>query len=107
MSRQLTRRLRTGRPQRRRRRRSDVRQSRFIAPAVLIDQRPSVVENRTRIGDWEGDLIVDRMSQSAIGTMVDRTSRYLRLIHLPSGRRADQLHDALFAVLVNYQRLPG
>ncbi|WP_433307517.1 IS30 family transposase [Actinoplanes sp. CA-030573] len=99
LSRQLTRRLRTGRPLRRRRRRSDARQSRFIAPAVLIDQRPLIVESRTRVGDWEGDLIVGRMSQSAIGTMVDRTSRYLRLIHLPGGHRADQLHDALIAVL--------
>jgi hypothetical protein len=99
LSRQLTRRLRTGRPLRRRRtgrplrrrrRQADARQCRFIAPAVLIDRRPAIVEDRVRISDWEGDLIVGRMSQSAIGTLVDPTSRYLRLVQLPGGHRAEQ-----------------
>ncbi|MFC6020678.1 IS30 family transposase [Plantactinospora solaniradicis] len=99
LSRQLTKRLRTGRPLRRRRRRADQRRCRFLAPALLIDQRPAVVEDRVRIGDWEGDLIVGRMSQTAIGTLVDRTSRYLRLVHLPGGHRADQFRDALITVL--------
>lgn len=99
LSRQLSRRLRTGRPLRRRRRRADQRQCRFIVPALLIDQRPAIVNDRVRIGDWEGDLIVGRMSQSAIGTLVDRTSRYLRLVHLPDGHRADQLRAALVNVL--------
>ena len=95
LSRQLTAKLRTGRPLRKRRRRSDERSPRFVAPALLIDQRPDVVEQRTRIGDWEGDLITGRVNRSAIGTLVDRTSRYVRLIHLPDGRRADHLHVGL------------
>ncbi|GGM34239.1 hypothetical protein GCM10012275_01970 [Longimycelium tulufanense] len=58
LSRQLTRRLRTGRPLRKHRRRADRRSTRFIAPAELIDRRPSAALERTRCGDWEGDLIV-------------------------------------------------
>lgn len=99
LSRELTRRLRTGRPLRKRRRRANERQTRFRVPAVLIDQRPAVVDHRNRVGDWEGDLIVGRMSQSAIGTLVDRTSRYLRLVHLPDGHSAERLLAALTAVL--------
>ena len=78
LSRQLTRRLRTGRPLRKRRRRADQRAVRFVAPALLIDHRPAAVDRAMRVGDWEGDLIVGRMSHSAIGTLVDRTSRYVR-----------------------------
>jgi IS30 family transposase len=99
LSRQLTRRLRTGRPLRQRRRRADERRSRFIAPALLINHRPSIVDSRERVGDWEGDLIVGKMSQTAIGTLVDRASRYLRLVHLPDGHRAEHLRAALVAVL--------
>jgi IS30 family transposase len=55
LSRQLTRELRTGRPLRKRRRRANERTPRFIAPALLIDHRPAVVEDRLRVGDWEGD----------------------------------------------------
>jgi IS30 family transposase len=65
LSRQLTRPLRTGRPLRKRRRRPDTRRVRFVAPALLLDHRPAVVEQRVRVGDWEGDLLVGRMSQSA------------------------------------------
>jgi IS30 family transposase len=98
LSRQLTRRLRTGRTLRKRRR-SSQRQVRFVAPAVLIDHRPEIVEVRGRVGDWEGDLIVGPSSRSAIGTLVDRASRYVKLIHLPDGHSAEQLHTALSAVL--------
>ncbi|MFF3062829.1 IS30 family transposase [Streptomyces sp. NPDC057909] len=52
LSRTLTKRLRTSRPLRKRRRRSDQRAARFIAPPVLIDHRPPAVELRTRLGDW-------------------------------------------------------
>jgi IS30 family transposase len=53
LSRQLTVQLGTGRPLRKRRRRADERSPRFVAPALLIDQRPDAVEQRTRIGDWK------------------------------------------------------
>jgi hypothetical protein len=85
LTRTLTRRLRTGRPLRKRGRRPNARQVRFIAPAKLIDARPAEVAERARLGDWEGDLIVGPGSRSAIGTLVDRRSRYLLLVHLPDG----------------------
>jgi IS30 family transposase len=99
LSRQYTAKLRTGRPLRKRRRRADERSPRFVAPGVLIDRCPEIVEQRTRIGDWEGDLITGRVNQSAIGTLVDRTSRLVRLVHLPEGRRAHHLQAGLVVTM--------
>ncbi len=70
-----------------------------MAPALLIEHRPAAATHRTRIGDWEGDLIVGRQNQSAIAILVDRTSRYLRLVHLPVDRTAESVRDALLTVL--------
>ena len=105
LSRSLTRKLRTGRPPRKRRRNPVARTPRFIAPGRLIHQRPGVVEHRTRIGDWEGDLIVGRMSRSAIGTLVDRRTGFLRLVHLPAGHGAEQLRLAMLPVLTGLPAL--
>ncbi|WP_445195112.1 IS30 family transposase [Streptomyces odontomachi] len=99
LSRTLTRKLRTGRPLRKRRRRPDQRMPRFVAPAALIDRRPPVIELRERLGDWEGDLVVGARSQSAVATLVDRRTRYLRLVPLRAGHSASQLRDALIAAL--------
>jgi transposase, IS30 family len=104
LTRQLTVKLRTGRPLRKRRRRAQERATRFVAQGCLIDDRPLVVETRSRIGDWEGDLIVGRSSRSAIGTLVDRTSRCVRLIRLPGGHAAEMFAAAAAAVL---QQLPS
>jgi len=59
-----------------------------------------VVQDRTRVGDWEGDLVVGQMSRSAVATLVDRRSGFLRLVHLPGGHRADQLLAALNTAMV-------
>lgn len=91
LSRQLTAKLRTGRPLRKRRRRASERTPRFIAPALLIDERPEAVDLRERVGDWEGDLITGAGGASAIGTLVCRRSRYITLIHLPGRRTAEEL----------------
>ncbi len=99
LSRHLTRRLRTGRPLRKRRRRADERRTRYVVPHLLIEHRPAIVTERSRVGDWEGDLVVGRMSRSAVATLVERRSRYLRLIHLPNGHTADQLVAALEAAM--------
>jgi IS30 family transposase len=99
LRRQLTRRLRTGRPLRKRRRRATERQTRFVIPGRLIDQRPSIVLRRERIGDWEGDLIVGRNNRSAIATLVDRHSRYLQLVALPDGHDAAAVREALIVAL--------
>jgi len=104
LSRQLTRRLRTGRPLRKRRRRATERTPRFVAPGQLIDQRPDIVERRERVGDWEGDLIVGRSNRSAIATLVDRRSRYLHLVALPRGHDAAAVRDALIAT---FAQLPA
>ena len=99
LSRHLTLKLRTGRPVRKRRRRAHERVPRFIAPARLIDYRPAVVEERSRVGDWEGDLITGRGGLSAIGTLVCRRSRYIKLVHLPGRRTADDLIAGLHGTL--------
>lgn len=70
-------------------------------PHQRIEHRPAIVTERTRLGDWEGDLIVGPGSKSAVATLVDRHSRFLRLIHLPDGHRADQLFTALHAALAS------
>ena len=104
LSRTLTKRLRTGRPLRKRRRSASSRKIRFVASGRSIDDRPELVAGRTRLGDWEGDLIIGRMSRSAIGTLVDRRSRYLMLVHLPVGHSAPALRTAITAALL---RLPA
>ena len=72
---------------------------RFIAPATLIDHRPAVVEERSRWGDWEGDLIIGSKSRSAIGTLVERKSGYVMLLHLPDTHTAVDVNVALTTVM--------
>jgi IS30 family transposase len=98
--------LRTGRVHRKRRRRSGERTGRFVAPMVMIDKRPPDVADRRIAGHWEGDLITGSANRSAIGTVVERTTRYLLLLHLPDGHGAEQVRDALVdAVTVLPSRL--
>jgi len=98
--------LRSGRVHRKRRRRSGERTGRFVAPMVMIDKRPADVADRRIAGHWEGDLITGSANRSAIGTVVERTTRYLLLLHLPGGHGAEQVRDALVdAVAVLPSRL--
>jgi IS30 family transposase len=60
---------------RKRRRRATERQTWYVTPGRLIDQRPAVVLSRDPVGDCEGDLIVGRGNRSAIATLVDRPAR--------------------------------
>jgi len=85
LTRKLTAKLRTGRPLRKRRRKSTERATRFVAPGCLIDERPLIVDERSRVGDWEGDSIVGRASRSALGTLVDRRTRCLGSSGCPPG----------------------
>ncbi|MCQ8835214.1 IS30 family transposase [Streptomyces malaysiensis] len=87
-------RLRTGRTRRKKQRRG-VPSPNKIKNMTLIHDRPLVVNEPTRPGDWEGDLIIGRGQRSAIGTLVDRATRFVRLIHLPDGWKAHQIRDAL------------
>lgn len=82
LRRELTACLRTGRPLRVPRARARSRGKGFVTPEILISARPSAVEDRAVPGHWEGDLILGRGS-SAIGTLVERTTRFTMLLHLP------------------------
>jgi IS30 family transposase len=74
--------LRSGRPLRFPRARVKARGKHFVTPDVLIDQRPKEVESRNTPGHWEGDLIIG-LGSSAIGTLVERSTRFTMLLHLP------------------------
>jgi IS30 family transposase len=61
---------------------------------LTISQRPFGPEDRSQAGHWEGDLIIGKDQQSAIGTLVERQTRLVRLLHLLQ-RDSDALHEAL------------
>ena len=82
LKRELTACLRTGRALRVPRARSQGRGKAFITPEVLISERPPEAQDRAVPGHWEGDLILGLRS-SAIGTLVERTTRFTMLLHLP------------------------
>lgn len=82
LRRELTACLRTGRALRVPRARTKGRGKKFITPEVMISERPAEVADRAVPGHWEGDLIIG-LNKSAIGTLVERTSRFTMLLRLP------------------------
>jgi IS30 family transposase len=96
--------LRTGRQARRRRRRDDQRATRFIDPGKLIHLRPADSNDRQVAGHWEGDLIVGQSGRSAIGTLVDRATRYVMLLHLADGKSSEHVRDALIHAFAGLPR---
>ncbi|MCK1411532.1 IS30 family transposase [Bradyrhizobium sp. 193] len=82
LRRELTACLRTGRVLRTPRARVRSRGKSFISPDIMIRQRPAEAADRAVPGHWEGDLILG-LGSSAIGTLVERTTRFTMLLHLP------------------------
>src|SRR6478609_3049237 len=95
LRRELTQHLRTGRTLRKPQRRAGQRRERF-AGMVMISERPAEVEDRAVPGHWEGDLILgSTASGSAVGTLVERMTRFVMLLHLPGGHTADIVQEAM------------
>jgi IS30 family transposase len=115
LRRELTACLRTGRALRVPRARTQRRGKKFVTPDVLISARPAEVDDRAVPGHWEGDLILG-LNKSAIGTLVERTTRFTMLLHLPpmeghgvephvkngpplAGHGAEAVRDAIVAAI--------
>jgi len=94
----LTVHLRTRRIRRRPQRRVYVGPPR-IKDMVPIQRRPQEATYRLVLGYWEGDLVAGRRGGSHVGTLVERRSRYLVLLHLPGGAGTDSVIAALTAAI--------
>jgi IS30 family transposase len=103
LQRELTRCLRTGRALRKPRRRSGERRPR-MTDMVMIADRPPEVEDRALPGHWEGDCLLGQRGRSAIGTLVERKTRFTVLLHLPGGHTAQIIRDAMITAM---GQIPG
>ena len=98
LRRELTACLRTGRALRKPRRRAQARCGR-VQDIVEISQRPAEAEDRAVPGHWEGDLILGAGNKSAIGTLVERTTRFVMLLHLPDSHDATAVRDTMITAI--------
>ena len=102
LRRELTRCLRSGRTQRRPQGHPQLRGK--IPGMVMISDRPAEVADRAVPGHWGGDLVIGKNNKSAVGTLVERTSRYTLLLHLPHGHDAAAVDAAMRQAITT---LPG
>jgi IS30 family transposase len=102
LRRELHRCLRSGRAQRRPRHRLEKRGQ--IPNKVMISERSAEESDRAVVGSWEGDLVIGANGKSAIGTLVERASRYVILLALPDGHTAEHVR---LAMMREIQRLPA
>jgi IS30 family transposase len=100
LKRELTGYLRTGRSMRKPRRTPGHRRTR-IPGMVMISERPPEIEDRAVPGHWEGDLIMgSKVSDSAVGTLVERMTGFVMLLHLPDGHGTLAVQEALVAKML-------
>lgn len=97
LKRELATALRTGRTLRKTQGRT--RTGSRMADMVMIADRPAEVEDRAVPGHWEGDLIVGKDSGSAIGTLVERSTGFLMLLHLPERHGAVEVRDQMITAI--------
>jgi transposase, IS30 family len=97
LRRELTACLRTGRALRRPRRQAAARRARPgpVPGMVMISERPAEAADRAVPGHWEGDLIMGAGNRTAIGTLVERSTRYCLLLHLPASHDAATVAAAM------------
>ncbi|GLZ50380.1 IS30 family transposase [Actinomycetospora sp. NBRC 106375] len=91
--------LRTGRALRRPRAFTERSSRSYISPEVMISQRPAEADDRAVPGHWEGDLILGAGNASAIGTLVERSTRFVMLLHLPERHDAETVRDAMIPAI--------
>ena len=103
LRRELTRCLRSGRAKRHHRGHGGAKAGKLV-DMVMIADRPAEVADRAVPGHWEGDLIIGKAKRSAVGTLVERSTRYVMLLHLPEGRNADAVAAAMTEAI---RRLPA
>lgn len=101
LRRELARCLRTGRARRVPNGRLEKRGG--IADMVMISERPPEVEDRAVPGHWEGDLLMGKDNRSAIGTLVERSTRFVMLFPLRDGKSAEDVREAMTETV---QKLP-
>jgi IS30 family transposase len=95
LRRELHRCLRTGRALRKPRARRTQHEHRHIPGMVNISERPAEAAERAVPGHWEGDLIIGKEQASQIGTLVERSTGFVQLLHLPECRSADVVAEAM------------
>jgi IS30 family transposase len=98
LRRELARCLRTGRAKRIPRGRLETRGR--IPDMVMISERPPEAEDRAVPGHWEGDLLLGKDGKSAIGTLVERSTRYVMLFPLPKNRTAEEVRKAMTKIIM-------